>query len=418
MPTLKTEPSATGRPIPYKLIYDWLDQGLNDLDYVKEYKESVAAAEKMLDPRAARSILSKVDLGRAAVATLATQSDMLYGAMNLAKRRDFVFAAQLMQRLFGLSPDNPSQTTAMKPAYMLAQSMFEAQQHVWVLDDETMDALTETKIPKALVADRLPYLPFSTMLIVLPPGKTIEVNVGIIRDRDATIDEMEEPAEGMFRASKSQYERELKLQLTSLLIYEEIPGVKWRYLGIQDRTKYEKIAFNDGWLDISFGNAVDLMPHYAPTGDNACWQLMINLFMVLEHGDYLRGQPIIVPPAPPKRGKKQRMQDRQSRLDYTVINLGRRAFDERDEVEEKARVEPSGRSAPYQHEVKGFFKGVWVRDPERRSTRGERVNPHGNTVYRVSTWIPPYTRGDPTKATPASAKRREVKVTRRRRRRR
>ena len=414
MSTLKTHGTVAGQPIPFKLIYDWLDQGLPHMDYVKQFDEALAAAKAQIDPRAARAIISKLDPELYIVAEQALQSSLLYDAMKLKGDRDFVFAALVMQRMFGLSPNNLAHTTKIKLPYMLAQSLFEAQQHVWVLDEGTMDSLMGTAVPKALVADRLPYLPWRTMLIVLPPGTTITVDVGINKDRDATADDMEFSTEGMYRPKEFAEERTLRI--SSMLIYEDIPGVKWRYMGFQDSGKVKNLGYNEGWFDISYGNAVDLLPFYASNGDGAIWQMLINLFMVLEHGDYLVGQPVQVPTLPPKRGKKQRMQDRKSALNYTVVNLGRRAFDERDAAKTSDRSDPSGRASPYLHDVDGFFKGVWVREPEQRSVRGERVNEHGNTVYRVSSWIPPYTRGDPTKPRPEQPRRKESRVTRRRRR--
>jgi hypothetical protein len=137
--------------------------------------------------------------------------------------------------------------------------------------------------------------------------------------------------------------------------------------------------------------------------------------MVLEHGDYLTGQHVVPRMPPPKRGKKGRLQARKSPHDYVLVDLSRRTIEEQNKP--RPATTPTGRSSPYLHDVSGFIKGVWRLDPQGRPVRAERVREDGKTLYKVAKWIPPYTRGDPTKEAPQRGRRRKAKVVRRRRKR-
>ena len=283
-------------------------------------------------------------------------------------------AAMHAQHKRGLTQENLDQIGAL--TYGLAKA--EKHRAVWSLDPEAYTALANTNPPWELVAGILPRLPFPAMLILLP--ETISVQT------------REMPAPVLIK---------------SILVIEEIPGRKWRYLGFDGSRNFRKLRFTKGWFGITTASAKAQLVEdrgvpdggsYKLWGDDIVWTLILNLMLALEH-NHLDGQP--VRPRVPKGAASRKLKKRKSVRPYTIVRLSGATQKARDEAQTRADAKPTptGRKPLKRHLRTGHWKGQWKSDPgnspvyatkPRFNRAGERVE---GFLYRTAIWIFPYWAG-------------------------
>ncbi len=257
----------------------------------------------------------------------------------------------------------------------LLHSLARAKRHrpIWMLEPEAYTALVNTAPPWELTRDRLPRLPFPAMLIRLPESISVLT------------------AEIPF-----------PIKVSSLLIVEEIPERKWRYLGFTDAQKFEEVAYTQGWFDLTAGTAkAQLVEGQGPgaadyrlTGEDAVWQLLLNLMLALEN-KHLDGQR--VKPRFPRGGAGRRAQKKKSTDEYTIVRL---SAPTRAAQEQKTReTTAAGRTPQKRHLRAGHWRSFWVLEPEDRpiyatkprlDRKGEPMDGHR---YKVVQWVFPYWAG-------------------------
>jgi len=278
--------------------------------------------------------------------------------------RDLQGIVPFLHRHLGGDPTSEDGSATYALLHMLA--LADLHRNVWKLDAEAYHALIETEIPIELLQSRLPKLPFSCALIILPEGQFIET-----KSRNLP----------------------LPVKVTSILLAEDVPGVKWRMFGIMDNEAFQKIAYSRGNFDIRSGDVLAQMPMYAEFGENRIWQLVFNLFLTLEHGQ-LQGQDI-APVAPDKGGKKGSKFDRHySRRPYILVNLSKGASGGSSGGSgASSEVSETGRKAPVRHLVRGHWNSYWVLEPENRPIFGVKEREGAKPLFRIAKWLPPEYRG-------------------------
>jgi hypothetical protein len=265
---------------------------------------------------------------------------------------------------------------------------------IWSLDGEAYEALTNTTLPWELVRNRLPRLPYEGLLVKLPPGQSLPIQI--------------------------LHPTPFKVDVTSILVVEEIPGRKWRYIGIADNDDFRKVAYSRGWFDLGVASAkaqltkgkappreitegkyttitspyADDVLRYELTGEDKVWQLLINLFLALEHKhlDAHRVRPQV-----PRGRKKRHFTKHYSPSEYTVVRLSQAS---REAQKKRATTEGIGRKSMKRHLVGGHWRGVWVIDPENRPVFATkpRVGKDGKSIdghlYKTAVWIFPFWKGE------------------------
>jgi hypothetical protein len=247
---------------------------------------------------------------------------------------------------------------------------------IWVLDTESYEALHNTAPPWELARTRLPRMPFPAMLVRLPepiPVRTRQVPFPI--------------------------------EVRSILLVEEIPGQKWRYLGFNDAPSLDKVAYTMGWFDLAAGTAKAQLVEgrgpdetdYRMWNEDAIWQLALNLMLALEN-HHLEGQHIKPRFARGAIGKRQRK--KQSPSEYTIVRLSAPTKAAASQGAREATA--TGRSPQRRHLRAGHWRSFWVSDEKvgdrpiydsrPRTTRtGEEIE--GN-LYKVVQWVFPYWAGE------------------------
>jgi hypothetical protein len=198
--------------------------------------------------------------------------------------------------------------------------------------------------------------------------------------------------EGMYVEGEEYLGR--RNRLTSVLLSEEIPGVKWRVMAFEEKPRDtpmgEDVAHSFGWIDTRVGPIRDQIPEYSEYGLTAIYQLLLNLFLTLDHG-YLAGRNV-QPKLPKSPGKVKRLLRKKSGNPYTVINLTaaeREASKRRSE--ESAARDAEKRNPPRRHIVRGHWRTYWVQNPEGRIIVGTRENAH--RPFKIAKYVSPFYRG-------------------------
>jgi hypothetical protein len=305
--------------------------------------------------------------------------DRLSGWLSTVPPEEQTFegASYWLASQLGIRPNDPSFSATAAVVYGLARA--QPYRSIWKLDPAAYEALTQTVPPWDLVSQELPRLPFPAVLVRLPDDQAIQV---LVR------------------------EMPIPVPVRSMLVIEEIPGKKWRYLGFNDASKIEKFIFTRGWFDISSASAnAQLVQGMVPTGDDyrltnedAVWQLLINLFLVTRY-DHLEGQR--VRPKFPRGSEGKRLRRETSGDDYVVVRLSKRTTDQIQELEQESTgpTTGEGRPTPRRHLVAGHWKSVWVIDPADKpvyATKprvGHQGQELGGFLYKVATWVPPFWKG-------------------------
>jgi hypothetical protein len=277
----------------------------------------------------------------------------------------------------------------------LLNGLARAQEHktIWVLDEEAHVALENTNPPWELVRDKLPRLPFPAMLVRLP--KPISV---ITR------------------------EIPFPVQVWDLLVLEEIPERKWRYLGFNNARSLEKVAYTQGWFDVGEASAKSQLIEgegipddgdYRLTGEDLVWQLLINLMLALEH-HHLDGQQ--VRPRVPRGAASRKLKKVKSVDPYIIVRLSQASRDAQAAQQRREQQTPAGRKPQKRHLRKGHWKTTWKVDPgdspiyatkPRMNRQGELTDGY---LYKVASWIFPYWAGvDDPEAPPSPTGRYRVK---------
>jgi hypothetical protein len=238
---------------------------------------------------------------------------------------------------------------------------------IWALDFDAFDALSKTEIPFELAREALPKMPFPSLMLTFPDGIYLEGDE--------------------YRGRRNK--------ITSLAVQEEIPGIKWRFVGYEEKPRDtplgDEIAFTFGWIDLRNGPLRKQLPAYSDMGHSAVWQMLLNLFLTLEHG-YLAGRHVR-PRMPRSMGKKKKFLRKRTNKPYTVINLTA-ATREAAKVRAKLAADSDARSrkSPGKHTVRGHWHAYWVNDPDGRVVIGIRdVEKGGN--FKIAKYLPPFTRG-------------------------
>lgn len=268
---------------------------------------------------------------------------------------------------------------------ILVYALARAREHraIWKLEPEAYSALANTAPPWELVRDRLPRMPFPAMLVRLPEGQSIPIEV----------------------IQGSAFTDPSAVNVRSILLVEEVPGEKIRYIGFNDAKKLEKMAYSKGYLDLNFATAKAQLVEgaspdegytYAQSGDDQVWKLVLNLLLALEN-QHLDGQRI--KPKKPRSSKKAAKLLRRKSLDeYTVVRLSQPSQDERKAT--RRTTTPTGRSPQRRHLRAGHWRSFWVTDPgdkpiygvrQRTSRTGE---PLEGSLYKVVKWVFPYWAGE------------------------
>lgn len=286
--------------------------------------------------------------------------------------------------LYQLGLGDPStHEFATVAGYIHGLAMADEHQAIWVLDDEAHQALHETNPPWELVRDKLPRLPFRAMLVKLP------ITLPVVTDQIA-----------------------VPVQVGWLLVMEEIPERKWRYLGFNNARSADKVAYTQGWFSIDSASAKAQLIEgegvpgdldYRLTGEDEVWSLLLNLMLALEH-QHLEGQSIQprVPRRQPKKAKK-----RKSANPYTIVRLSSpsRAAKAQQQADADARsaTTATGRKPQKRHLRRGHWKTVWRSEPEEdrpiyatRPRLNRQGEPIGGLLYKQAVLVWPYWAGTKT----------------------
>lgn len=257
--------------------------------------------------------------------------------------------------------------------YCLAKA--EGNRTIWILDDEAYLALANTNPPWELARDRLPRLPFPAMLIRLPEPVPV-----VTEDIPYPVD------------------------IGSILLVEEVPGKRWRYIGINTARKMEKVIYTNGWFDVSKASAKSQLVEglgvpddadYRLTGEDVIWQLMLNLMLAMEH-KHLEGKH--VKPRVTKQSAKK-LKKQKSAQPYTIVRLSSSTREAQAEQQRKADQTPQGRKPQKRHLRKGHWKRQWVLEPGDAPIYGTkpRFNREGELMdgllYMTVIWVFPYWAG-------------------------
>jgi len=271
---------------------------------------------------------------------------------------------------------------------VLLYALARAQEHraIWKLEDEAYTALANTAPPWELVRNRLPRMPFPAMLIRLPEGQSLPIQVT-----------QEAPRPGFVPES---------VDVRSILLIEEIPGEKLRYIGFNDAPKVEQMTYSKGYLDLNFASAKAQLVEgvspdgdytYAESGDDQVWKLVLNLLLALDN-QHLDGQRI--KPKKPKSNRKAAKAARRKSFDeYTVVRLSQSSRAEQD-AERKTVRTPTGRAPQRRHLRAGHWRSFWMADPGDKPIYGVKGRighdgrPLEGNLYKVVKWVFPYWAGE------------------------
>jgi hypothetical protein len=397
-----------------KLILDHLEDGKADKRYFEEYIKASAALQHVYGPGAEAPLDFRYDKERLGKAELAIRVGRVVEYIKSSGDAGFLSTVAFLRLTYGLDPQAWAQTQVAITTWLLALTELQDRTPVWKLDTKAYDALMGTEMPKELLADELPRLPFSPMLIVLPDDRGITLDLGIpgLESGAGGVEQMSTP--GMMRMSRAAAEHRHMLQVTSVLLNEDIPGKKWRIISIQDRSHFAEIATGFAWINTELGNLANMLPEYAESGDNAIWRLLINLFLALDHG-YMTAQPISPTRTTVRGATKKRKQEHSSWRDYVVIDLARKGYEERERLRNMVETseEAGKRASPYEHDVRGHISHYWVIDPQNEKVLATKERENRRPLYKTRVWILPHRRGDPTRGRPGERTpgRREYRVT-------
>jgi hypothetical protein len=318
-----------------------------------------------------------------------------------AQVEDLIY--HLVQRVGGDPMD--SNFTAM---ISLVYSVAKAAPHnsIWKLEPDAYEALVNTAPPWELARNRLPRLPYDGLLVQLPRGVKLPVQI--------------------------LHPVPFNVRISSILVVEDIPGQKWRYIGISDDADFNKVAYSRGWLDLGVASAkAQLLEGKSPdaemtrghittvttpfekgvmsyelTGEDKVWQLLLNLFLALEH-KHLDGQ--LVKPKVPRGRQGRRFTKRYSPSEYTVVRLSSASREAR--KKRKAEAEASTSRKPMRrHLVSGHWRSVWVVDPADKPVFATkpRVGRDGRTLegdlYKTAVWVFPFWKGSDDGGSPQERK--------------
>ncbi len=271
---------------------------------------------------------------------------------------------------------------------ILVYALARAQQHraIWKLDEEAAVALANTAPPWELVRDRLPRMPFPAMLIRLPEGHSMHIRV----TRQQPVADFVPEA----------------VDVRSILLIEEIPGKKLRYVGFNDAQKLEQMTYSKGHLDLNFASAkaqlvAGMSPDegytYAQSGDDQIWKFVLNLLLALDN-QHLDGQR--VKPKKPKSSRKAAKLGRRKSFDeYTVVRLSQASRAEQDAARKKVST-PTGRAPQRRHLRAGHWRSFWVVDAAGKPIYGVKQRlgrddrPLEGNLYKVVKWVFPYWAGE------------------------
>lgn len=295
----------------------------------------------------------------------------------------YTAAVWLHQQGIG-DPNTPDFAKLATLLYGLARAR--AHRTIWKLDEEAYQALVNTNPPWELVRDELPRMPFPAMLIRLPEDQAIRIQIT-----------QETPVPGAIPAF---------VDVKSILLIEDVPGQKWRYLGFNDAKEISQFANTKGYLDLGFAGAKAQLTEgvspdagytYSQSGDDRVWVLALNLLLALNN-HHLDGQRVV--PQRPKSGRKSaKLERRKSFAEYTVVRLSQASRQERDASEPKTAT-ATGRAPQRRHLRPGHWHSFWVLDPGDKPIYavkprvGTDERPLEGHLYKVVKWIFPHWAGE------------------------
>lgn len=271
-------------------------------------------------------------------------------------------------------------------ALLYALARAQAHRAIWKLDDEAYLALANTSPPWELVTHRLPRMPFPAMLIRLPQGQSLPIRIT-----------QDTPAPGKVPE---------QVDVRSILLVEEIPGEKFRYLGFNDSPVIQTLTYSKGYLDLNFASAKaqlvegvsqDGVHTYAESGDDQVWKLVLNLLLALDN-HHLDGQ-LIHPKAPKSNRKAAKATRKKSFDEYTVVRLSPSSRAEQKSQEAKTAT-LTGRAPQRRHLRAGHWRSFWVVEPEGKPVYavkpriGRDDRPLDGNLYKIAQWIFPYWAGE------------------------
>lgn len=228
---------------------------------------------------------------------------------------------------------------------------------IWCLTPSAYQALSQTDTPSRLL-DTLPKLPGRTLYLTFPKGASI-----CVPDADGG-----------------------SIDVTSILLAEEVEGRLWRYIGFDDKVAaYTVIAF--GHLDLYAGPLrQQLSETYDPQGHGAVWRVILNLALALRHPSYLGMRK--VSPAVPRAGhKKAKFLRKRRAKPYTVVDL---TAPQRPNM---GRTSTSQRKPVRRHLVRGHWRRLNVAEPRWDAIIEGSTIVDGERRFQVLLWILPHWRG-------------------------
>lgn len=289
----------------------------------------------------------------------------------------FVEAQRYLAHSLGLDMSHPTIGTTANMLYMCAQAL--TWNATWSLDEEATLMLANTDVPWHIVQNRLPRLPVPAMHIRLPDGISIPVD-------------MRKAPKGMKTKSVPDM-----VPLRSILLLEEEPGEKWRYLGSSDDPVLANFSFTNGWLDTREASIraqlegqvrVDPGFAYTDSGEDKVWAMLINLMLALEN-DHLEGQKV----EPRTSRNKKRAARERKRADYSPYTVVRLSGGSSGSTS-RGPSKPTGATVR-RHLRSGHWRSSWVLDPGERPVYATkpRLGRDGRELegklYQVMNWIFP-----------------------------
>jgi len=276
----------------------------------------------------------------------------------------FVEAAQHLALVFGIPVNNDEGASMALSMWMRAWIQLRGIERWW-LDAEAVTACMQTRLPADLLDGRLPRLPRSAMMIVIPTSMAIEL--------------------------RTAHPALPTIPVSQILLVEEEPQLRWRFIGINTTTNVQRLAFTRGFLDARNGPILrQLEENYTFFGTDALWRLLANLFLVHEHRHLVERE--VRPRVPMDKVKARKARQRCSFSPFKVIDLteGTRIVP----AGARASLESEGHASPRWHWVAGHWRGYWRLDPDpARPVLATQERDDKPPLYKQATWILPFARG-------------------------